>query len=547
MIFDSTVDMLTAFLILMGALILIASLFLTRRICRQVKDSHAAWRTLFFMIMVFAAGYLVYFYLIVNHRTTPTELVVSLVFFGGACFVYMVNHLSLATIAEMKRIAALERHRASHDDLTGLPNRCYFTQSIDSFVSRHRGGNCERFAVLFMDIDRFKVVNDTLGHHYGDLVLKEVSHRLKAAMNESHSLVRMGGDEFALLVDNINGPLRLQMVSDKVIKVLSRPFVIEGHPMDVDVSVGIAVYPDHGTTSQQLIKCAELAMYKAKSLPNHLAHYDVGMETHSIDQLSILGDLRRAIDNDELMLLFHPQVDLRTRRICGVEALVRWPHPKLGLLTPDKFIPIAEQSGIIHLLDRWVLEEVFEVLADWHKSGIDIAVSANLSPKSLHDPQLIQRIMRAIHSKRFSPSMLQLEITESAVMADADKALAIMTRLSNAGVGFSIDDFGTGYSSLSYLKRLPANEIKIDKSFVVNMDKDENDAVIVRSTIDLAHNMGRHVVAEGVEDQDVLDLLVILGCDQVQGFFISRPLSRSMLKSWILASGNRIEALLQPV
>ena len=531
-------------LVLAGVAILLVALLPACRICRDARQTIKGWRGLLILIVGFIVGYIAYDISLIGRELDPVDYIVSSVFFLGAVFVYLVSRLSMATIREMQRVTALERHRAAHDDLTGLPNRCSFAERIGTLVredlKQHGTG---RFSVILMDVDRFKMINDTLGHEYGDALLREVTNRLRGVVQGSHTLARLGGDEFGVVIEGLAGPRRIADISARIHHVLEKPFQIEGHAMDVEISIGVAIYPEHGRDATALMKRAEIAMYAAKKSASNFALYRDDMEQHSLRHLSLLGELRNAIESDQLDLVFHPQVDVHRGALSGVEALIRWPRNNGEVVQPDDFVPLAEQAGMIVQLDRWVLARVAAYLRTWKQDSIDLKVSVNISAKSLSDPDFLQDVLQNFTGADIAPTALVLEITESAVMADPELALKAITRLTQMGIGFSIDDFGTGYSSLAYLKRLPATEIKIDKSFVTDMGVDDNDAVIVRSTIDLAHNMGRRVVAEGVEDRETLELLAILGCDHAQGFFISKPMRAADLLDWMRNSPFGVRAV----
>lgn len=532
--------LLPAGLVLVGVTFLVAALLPACRICGEARDTVQGWRILSILIVVFILGYLAYNVSLIGREVTPIDYVVAGIFFMGSVFVLVVSRLSMITIREVRRISALERHRASHDGLTGLPNRAHFSERISALIeesaAEHRG-----FTVLLMDLDRFKAINDTLGHDYGDRLLVAVSERLSGVLNETHTLARLGGDEFGLVIEGVANAKRVGSIAGRIHAALSEPFVIDGHVMDAAMSLGAAFFPDHGSTANTLMKRAEIAMYAAKKSAIQWAVYNHELEQHSLNQLSLHGELRRAIEGNELHLMFQPQVDVQSGELRGLEALVRWRGDDGRTVMPDEFIPMAEQTGLITQLDQWVIRKVAEYLRQWERITGDFSVSVNISARSLSDAGFLDDIIATFRRHGISPRALMLEITESAVMADPEQAMNAITRLTRMGFGFAIDDFGTGYSSLAYLKRLPAREIKIDKSFVTQMGFDDNDAVIVRATIDLAHNLGRHVVAEGVEDRDTLDLLAILGCDRAQGYYISRPMDADSLQDWLKTNAPREE------
>jgi diguanylate cyclase (GGDEF)-like protein len=389
-----------------------------------------------------------------------------------------------------------------------------------------------------MDLDRFKEVNDTFGHHYGDLLLEQLGARLGSVLRDSDTIARLGGDEFAILLPTASVEDATQ-IATRVLQVLEQGFSLGTLNLDIDASIGIALAPAHGSDADTLLRRADVAMYVAKRSGSAYAVYSFDQDQHSPSRLALVGELRRAIDQHELSLYFQPKVDYQLGRITCVEALVRWQHSQHGLLGPDQFVPLAEQTGLIRPLSAWVLEAALRQCHQWRQAGFDLAVAVNLSMRNLHDPEIPEMIRRLLARWGVPPARLVVEITESSLMADAARAMDVLTRLRDMGIGISIDDFGTGYSSLAYLKRLPVDELKIDKSFVLHMGSDENDAAIVRSTIGLAHDLGLTVVAEGVEDEAVWDLLGALGCDLVQGYYISRPQPAAELTAWLAACAWR--------
>lgn len=422
-------------------------------------------------------------------------------------------------------------HKALHDSLTGLPNRTLLYDRLSHGLDEARRHGYP-VGLFIMDLDRFKEVNDTLGHHSGDQLLQTVGNRIRELLRSSDTIARLGGDEFAILLPHT--PIeRAQRCAQKIIDSLEAPIPTAGVDLDIDISIGIAMYPDHGNDAQSLIQHADIAMYKAKENNLGYATYEPQEDHHSVRRLTLMAELRAAIDNHQLELHYQPKVDMKTRRVVGVEALVRWNHPEYGRVSPDEFIPLTEQSGLIFPLTDWVLREALIQVDAWRKHGIYLEVAVNLSTCSLQDAMCASKIANLFSSLFATPDQLVLEITESAMMADVNRALDVVTALDAIGVRLSIDDFGTGFSSLSHLKRLPVDELKIDRSFVADMDKDESDAIIVRSIIDLAHNMGLRVVAEGVETDSAIDLLSMLGCDVLQGYHISPPLPAEQFEQWL--------------
>jgi len=434
-------------------------------------------------------------------------------------------------IRERKEAEQALAYQAMHDALTDLPNRTLLHDRLEQAISSARR-NTTSMALLLMDLDRFKDVNDTFGHHYGDLLLQEVGLRLRCVLRESDTVARLGGDEFAVLLPAADEP-EAMAVADKLLQSLARPYVLDSQSFDIGASVGIALYPDHGEDANALMRRADVAMYAAKRAAAGYTVYTPEQDQHTPARLTLIGDLRQAIESDQFLLYFQPKIHLRTGCAEHVEALVRWKHPHRGLIPPDQFIPLAEQTSLIKPLTLWVLDAALRQCKRWCATGMDMSVAVNLSAHSLHDPQLVDTIRDLLHAHDVKPSCLGVELTESAVMADPVRAMDTLSRLRHMGIQIAIDDFGTGYSSLGYLKRLPVDEIKIDKSFVMDMALNHDDSVIVRSVLDLGHNLGLQVVAEGVENQRIMDLLNAMGCDMAQGYHVCHPLSAEALMEWI--------------
>ncbi|MCR4300641.1 MAG: EAL domain-containing protein [Sulfuricaulis sp.] len=456
-----------------------------------------------------------------------------------------------ALSAELRDLHRMLERMAFTDTLTNLPNRSLFHERLQQCTAAVRAVQSP-FALFVMDLDRFKEVNDSFGHDIGDQLLKQVSSRLNGVLRRTDVFVRLdnetankigneivarlGGDEFAAIVPGITDDKSAVLIAQKFTNAMQQSFSIGNHRFNIGVSIGIVLYPQHGADPMTLLRQADVAMYQAKQGKCGYAFFDSVRDHHKLQLLSLERYLRHAIETGNLELHFQPMVDIRTTKVSCVEALVRWRFPEMELTPPDRFIHIAEQCGLIQPLTRWVLNHAIEQCARWRKSGFPLDVAVNLSAMNLHEPDFVDYVMNTLLRWEVEPSWLSLEVTESAVMTDPDHALGVLSRLDTMGVRISIDDFGTGYSSLAYLKRLPVDEIKIDRSFVLDMKRDSNDAVIVRSTIDLAHNMSLRVVAEGVENPETLRLLTTLGCDIVQGFFVSRPLAYDDLIQWLGSS-----------
>lgn len=446
--------------------------------------------------------------------------------------------------AEVRR----ERRRAEEhvqrlaytDPVTGLLNRVRFRELVQEAVLAVQAEQ-HIVALILMDLDRFKEVNDTLGHNRGDGLLQQVGLRLRDALFAPDMVARLGGDEFGILLPRLAVSDDVRHVIKKLQDSLEAPFMIDGVPIAVEASIGVALLPEHADNADTLLQRADIAMYQAKHTASGYAVYMPEYNRHNPERLGLMAELRNAIEHDQLLLHFQPKVDLATGRIVGTEALVRWQHPRLGLLAPDRFIAAAEPTGLIGPLTRWVLIAALSHCQSASREGIHLRVSVNLSARSLHDPHLPETIEDALKTTGAEPHQLTLEITESAIVLDPKRAEEILARLSSMGVWLSIDDFGTGYTSLASIKRLPVNEIKIDQSFIIGMLADKKDAMIVRSVIELGRNLGLTVVAEGVETQEMLDTLATLGCDQAQGYFISRPQACGVLKSWFPTSSWKID------
>ncbi len=424
------------------------------------------------------------------------------------------------------------QHQALHDGLTELPNRALLSDRLQQ-GTRAAKREHNALALIIMDLDRFKEINDTLGHHYGDLLLQQVAVRMRSVLRDSDTVARLGGDEFAVLLPNVQDEAQVAAAAEKINSAIAAPFTLEGQQLHIGVSIGIAMFPKDGEEHTRLMRHADIAMYVAKRTQSSYTFYDPSHDSHSVSRLKMMGELRQALEQQQLTVHYQPTADLGSRKVVGVEALVRWHHPTKGTIMPEAFIPLAEQTGLIKLLTLCVLDQALEQLRNWQDDGHALRMSVNLSPRNLHDPEIVDHIDQRMKKWRIAPQDLQLEITESAIMEDPMRAMNILTTLHNMGIMLSIDDFGTGYSSLMYLKQLPVNQIKIDKSFVADMHDKNEDKVIVRSTIDLAHNMGHQVIAEGVDNEAALDMLAAMECDLAQGFFISEPLPADAFERWL--------------
>ncbi len=454
-------------------------------------------------------------------------LTISLLLVAG---VYLIGGI----FRERRQQAEKFEHLALHDPLTGLPNRAMLLRRIPELLRDTKTNGNAALALLIMDLDQFKEVNDTLGHRTGDKVLHEVARRIASVRPKGSTLARLGGDEFALVIPNA-AARDAHDAAQRLRAALSAPVDVEPYRFDIGVSIGIALSPRDGQDAETLLQRADVAMYMAKQHNSGVEFYDPSQDTHSIERLALTSELRSAIENGELRLYFEPVFDLRTGHVSGAEALVRWNHPQRGLLLPDTFIPLAEQTGLIKPLTDWVLRTALARMEIWQRAGLALHVAVNISVRNLQDLRLSTLLAELLLQHNIPSRWLTLEITESAIMTDWPRARETLRRLDDLGLGIVIDDFGTGYSSMAYLKQRPVRAVKIDKSFVHNMAQEENDAVIVRSTIDLGHNLGLKVVAEGVDNRDALDLLMILGCDAAQGFCLARPMPAEEIEKFVRA------------
>jgi diguanylate cyclase (GGDEF)-like protein len=422
-------------------------------------------------------------------------------------------------------------HRALHDELTGLPNRALLFDRFErALLGAKRSGTS--VGLLLLDLERFKEVNDTFGHHYGDELLRQIGPRLADVLRGVDTIARLGGDEFAVLLVDVGEVDAAVEVATLLLDTLAIPFNVEGVDLDVEASIGVVVSGQHGQDVITLMQHADIAMYVAKTQHLGVFAYDPSVDGHSVSKLAMVGDLRRALERDELVLYYQPKVGVITGDLVGVEALVRWKHPRDGLVLPEEFIPVAERTGLINPLTRHVLATALAQARTWIDSGRPLSISVNLSVRNLHDEHFAELVGDLLGEHDVPAELLELEVTESAIMIDPERAREMLGRLSALGVRISLDDFGVGYTSLSQLKALPISEIKIDRSFVMTMTRDRNDSLIVQSVISLGHNLGLTLVAEGVETESTLTTLARFGCDVAQGKHISEPLSAADLDAW---------------
>jgi diguanylate cyclase len=455
----------------------------------------------------------------------------------GVCVVALVTRMAGATGDKKERAERLLAHQALHDMLTGLPNRAFFYERTDSALERAADeGRC--CAVMLFDLDRFKEINDTMGHKYGDRVLTEVGPRVRRVLRGHDTLARLGGDEFCVLLPGVSGQLEAVRVAERIIEVLEEPFDLDGIVLGIEASCGISLAPIDGDSADLLLQRADIAMYVAKDSQASVVVYTKELNVSTPDRVALLGDLRNAVARNEFILHYQPKASMRTGAIEGAEALIRWEHPTLGLLYPDSFIPEAERSGLIEPMTHWVLEEALRQSRQWMDRAAPhvpraFSMAVNLSARSLLDASLPDVVQGALSRWGVAPHLLDLEITETIIMTDPARARRVLTELADIGVTLSIDDFGTGYSSLAYLRDLPVHQLKIDRSFVQELGARSGDAVIVRSVVDLARNLGLRTIAEGVEDAATWEQLTDLGCDSAQGFYLARPMAAPRFQAWI--------------
>jgi diguanylate cyclase (GGDEF)-like protein/PAS domain S-box-containing protein len=447
---------------------------------------------------------------------------------GRAIGLSMSNAIHLANL----------KYQTQHDGLTGLPNRAFLHHECERLQKR-ADENHQRIALILFDIDRFKEINDTLGHHVGDRLLISIGHRVTTALQqECPMFCRLGGDEFALVRVIDVGVDQARRTANELLSILEQPFELEGLTLEVRASAGLALYPEQAGDSHELLRCADVAMYHAKRSGAQLEVYDPVFDEHTPERLCLMVELKQAIGDNQLVLHYQPKVNLHENRVSGFEALVRWQHPRLGLLEPVDFMGFAEMGETIHVLTNWVIDTALAQLHRWQDDGYDLCVAINISTRNLVDQAFPATLKALIDKHRIQASCIELEITESSLISDPERTQASLQQIASLGVALSIDDFGTGYSSLSYLKRLPVQAIKIDRSFVTHMLADQQDLVIVRSTISMARNLGLQVVAEGAEDRATCDTLRGMGCDFVQGYYVSEPLDGVLVTKRLRKKGT---------
>lgn len=434
-------------------------------------------------------------------------------------------------ITDRKQAEERIRHMALHDVLTGLPNRALLEDRLGQAISYSSRYNHVLW-VLFLDLDRFKFINDSLGHKAGDRLLNIISKRLQSTIRETDTIARLGGDEFVLVLPERADENLSTYIVQRVMNAVSQPLMLEGQEFFLSCSIGVAVYPIDGSDAETLVEHADVAMYRAKkSGRNNFQFYTHAMNEEVLERLRIERALRNALERDEFVLYYQPQVDLHSGKIVGAEALIRWEHPELGMVSPDRFVSLAEETGLIVPIGAWVLRAACAQNKAWQNAGFsNLRIAVNLSARQFLQEDLAQSIIKILEETGLAPEHLEIELTESLIMTDIERTIAILQQLREVGVQLSIDDFGTGYSSLSYLKRFPVNILKIDQSFVRDIAVDHDDEAIVTSIISLAHNLNMQVIAEGVETQEQLDYLKQQGCNEMQGYYFSPAVTASMFE-----------------
>jgi len=462
-----------------------------------------------------------------------TQELTPLVFLLGLVLVALLASVTHGHRRQLATERAQALHDALHDALTGLPNRTLLADRFGQALRADaRAGTTT--GLLLIDLDRFKEINDTFGHHYGDELLRQVGPRLAGALREVDTVARLGGDEFAVLLPDVHSVHDALAVAATLRTALETPFQVEGVHLDVEASIGVVRSSEHGEDPTVLLQHADIAMYVAKSQQLGVFAYDPGVDGHSPAKLALLGDLRRAMERGELVLHYQPKISTSTGDVVSAEALVRWQHPDRGLIFPDVFIPLAEHTGLIGPLTRYVLDAALTQARVWVDAGRPLPVSVNLSARNLLDENLPAQVAELLAAHDVPAELLELEVTESALMTEPARAQRLLEQLSALGVRISIDDFGAGYTSLGQLKSLPVNELKIDKSFVMTMTENRSNSLIVHSIVDLGHNLGLTIVAEGVESEQALSALREFGCDVAQGYHLSRPIPTAALDTWLL-------------
>jgi diguanylate cyclase (GGDEF)-like protein/PAS domain S-box-containing protein len=443
---------------------------------------------------------------------------------------------------ELKKQKDILYHQANHDNLTGLPNRVLFNDRLAQGIKKAKRYN-EELALFFIDLDQFKQINDSLGHDIGDGVLKEVSRRFLSVIREEDTLSRLGGDEFSVITGSLKESNESSVLANKFIECLVEPIIIGKHTLYITCSIGISFYPQDGKTPEDLLKYADVAMYKAKDEGrNNFQPYSSHLTQMMHEQVSMRTSLHKALENDEFILNYQPQIDSMTDKIVGMEALIRWNHAQLGMVSPAKFIPLAEETGFIVELDRWVMQEAMTTFSSWHRDGLNPGMLAlNLAMKQIQKSDFLEFLQKTMKDSGCLSEWIELEVTEGEIMKNPDESIATLKEISKLGITLAIDDFGTGYSSLSYLKKLPVNKLKIDQSFIRDTPEDEDDVAITKAVIALARSLKMSVIAEGVETKAQKEFLIVNDCLHIQGYYYSPPVDAQKMTE-MLEEQKRKEA-----
>ncbi len=516
-------------LVLLGLICLFSSLKPAYKVS-QDSDSNGWW-LLTVLIGTFTIGYAGFLLVLLFEPVSVIELGLATILGGGGAFVIVIIHLSLKSIEQAHQRAAREFYDARHDGLTGLPNRMHFMEYLNNTIVEARAEN-STFAVLMMDLDRFKEINDTLGHAIGDKLLNQLGRRLNKLSHEHNIISRLGGDEFALVLPTGNEQAVIEEAK-RVSQSIEDQFLIDDHALVVDMSIGISLYPRDGLDQESLLKRADIAMYLAKDNKQHFMLYNEAEDSLSPQRLGLISRVKEALTRDEFELYYQPVFFSQDCSLTGFEALIRWRQSDGSFIPPSEFIPQIEKSRFIGSVSRWVIRRSIQQLQSWSRLGLNLSMSLNLSVVDLQNKELVQYIKDCIDEFGVSADRLCFEITESAIMVDSTRAKEVVNSLIGLGAKIALDDFGTGYSSLSLLREIPAQIIKIDQSFVKDIVTSSESRSIVKSMVELCHNLGRTVVAEGVEDELILNNVREIGCDVLQGYHLSRPMSYNHTTKWL--------------
>ena len=495
------------------------------------RERSRGWYFLFSATLLFIAAYIAFGLDLFFRGFALHDVLPSLIMLGASFFGLLLSRHALESIDGLKRYGDVANYKSLHDDLTSLPNRVAFRNRLGEVVDQAKKEGTH-FAILVGDLNGFKGVNDTLGHFIGDGVLVELGRRLQSSLRAEDYLARWGGDEFAFVLPNTER-VGAEDVAEKLISATDDYFCVEEHEISIGMSVGLALFPLHSDDGSELLRMADTALYDAKSkVGSNVCVYDPARDDNATQRLMMNKNLQLALTRGELELFYQPIVNLGSRRVTSVEALLRWHHPDLGLLNPDEFLRLAELSGLIRQVTRWIMDQAARQLRIWRQRGLNLDVSINLSISDLQDVNVTAQLRNVLDRLNLEPGALTLEVTETSMMTDPEKALESLHRLHDMGVLLAIDDFGTGFASLSYLKRIPARAVKIDRAFIQALPDESDDKIIAESTIALAHALNKVVVAEGVEHESTLDALVELDCDYIQGFYIAPPMPVTELERW---------------